>query len=400
MISFRLHRTGRAKSSPRRARRRGSPPNMRATSSPTKTHFCRPNILRRKVGPTPGRCCVRMRTRPAARRSSHALLYLEDWCGGVPLRESPLLARQHRARRSRARRSNMRDGRTRRSPSASQSPVGGSDPASTRTTATWDAASANGSSRARRSSSPMPRVATPCWCWRAWSIPSGRGLSTFMVEKGTPGFSVGRQFRKMGIRFEDTAALVVLRLPRPRVQPYRRRPQEDAAVFQRVAARGRRLCARRLARRDGFHLGAPRGNRRDARLRRGPDCAQRRGGPHAGAGGGMGGDLGDGAARQMDRAERRTRQDRILGRQGDGRRRSRARSRRPASTSSAPAALSEAHLPEKAFRDARIFDIYEGTGEIQRLIIARDILGLFAEGAELIAPPLANAAILRQSRNS
>jgi acyl-CoA dehydrogenase len=37
--------------------------------------------------------------------------------------------------------------------------------------------------------------------------------------------------------------------------------------------------------------------------------------------------------------------------------------------------LCDAHLPEKAFRDGRIFDIYEGTGEIQRLIIARDILG-------------------------
>ena len=37
--------------------------------------------------------------------------------------------------------------------------------------------------------------------------------------------------------------------------------------------------------------------------------------------------------------------------------------------------LSDAHLPEKAFRDGRIFDIYEGTGEIQRLIIARHILG-------------------------
>ena len=37
--------------------------------------------------------------------------------------------------------------------------------------------------------------------------------------------------------------------------------------------------------------------------------------------------------------------------------------------------LSAEHLPEKAFRDARIFDIYEGTGEIQRLIIARDLLG-------------------------
>jgi acyl-CoA dehydrogenase len=37
--------------------------------------------------------------------------------------------------------------------------------------------------------------------------------------------------------------------------------------------------------------------------------------------------------------------------------------------------LSAEHLAEKWFRDARIFDIYEGTGEIQRLIIARDLLG-------------------------
>ena len=37
--------------------------------------------------------------------------------------------------------------------------------------------------------------------------------------------------------------------------------------------------------------------------------------------------------------------------------------------------LSVDHLMEKWFRDARIFDIYEGTGEIQRLIIARELLG-------------------------
>ncbi|MGA8615148.1 MAG: acyl-CoA dehydrogenase family protein [Xanthobacteraceae bacterium] len=37
--------------------------------------------------------------------------------------------------------------------------------------------------------------------------------------------------------------------------------------------------------------------------------------------------------------------------------------------------LSDLHPIEKAFRDARIFDIYEGTGEVQRLIIAREILG-------------------------
>lgn len=37
--------------------------------------------------------------------------------------------------------------------------------------------------------------------------------------------------------------------------------------------------------------------------------------------------------------------------------------------------MSEDQLVEKWFRDARITDIYEGTGEIQRLIIAREILG-------------------------
>jgi acyl-CoA dehydrogenase len=40
-----------------------------------------------------------------------------------------------------------------------------------------------------------------------------------------------------------------------------------------------------------------------------------------------------------------------------------------------PLAVSREHLLEKWFRDVRITDIYEGTGEIQRLIIARTILG-------------------------
>lgn len=40
-----------------------------------------------------------------------------------------------------------------------------------------------------------------------------------------------------------------------------------------------------------------------------------------------------------------------------------------------PAALSEDGLLEKWFRDVRIYDIYEGAGEIQRLILARDLLG-------------------------
>jgi acyl-CoA dehydrogenase len=40
-----------------------------------------------------------------------------------------------------------------------------------------------------------------------------------------------------------------------------------------------------------------------------------------------------------------------------------------------PLALSEEFLAEKWFRDCRIFDIVEGAGEINRLIIARSILG-------------------------
>jgi acyl-CoA dehydrogenase len=40
-----------------------------------------------------------------------------------------------------------------------------------------------------------------------------------------------------------------------------------------------------------------------------------------------------------------------------------------------PMGTSREHLLEKWFRDVRITDIYEGTGQIQRLIIARDILG-------------------------
>jgi acyl-CoA dehydrogenase len=43
--------------------------------------------------------------------------------------------------------------------------------------------------------------------------------------------------------------------------------------------------------------------------------------------------------------------------------------------------ISREHLLEKWFRDVRITDIYEGTGEIQRMIVAR---GLFDYGrAEL-----------------
>jgi acyl-CoA dehydrogenase len=39
-----------------------------------------------------------------------------------------------------------------------------------------------------------------------------------------------------------------------------------------------------------------------------------------------------------------------------------------------PMGVSREHLLEKWFRDVRITDIYEGTGEIQRMIVARGLL--------------------------
>ena len=40
-----------------------------------------------------------------------------------------------------------------------------------------------------------------------------------------------------------------------------------------------------------------------------------------------------------------------------------------------PLGYSREHLLEKWFRDAKIADIYEGTGQINRLFVARQILG-------------------------
>ncbi|MCP4134089.1 MAG: acyl-CoA dehydrogenase, partial [bacterium] len=36
--------------------------------------------------------------------------------------------------------------------------------------------------------------------------------------------------------------------------------------------------------------------------------------------------------------------------------------------------FSRDHLPEKWMRDSKIMDIFEGTGQIQHLIVARNVL--------------------------
>ena len=53
---------------------------------------------------------------------------------------------------------------------------------------------------------------------------------------------------------------------------------------------------------------------------------------------------------------------------------------------SRPAGYSTELLVEKWMRDAKINDIYEGTGQINTLIVAREILGLHAQRTEIAGP--------------
>ena len=87
MISFAFTR-GTPKSSKRRALRRGSPCATPAISSTTKTGCCRPSIPKPRDGPTQGRCSMAHVAETSGAKIINALLYLEDWRGGVPLREA------------------------------------------------------------------------------------------------------------------------------------------------------------------------------------------------------------------------------------------------------------------------------------------------------------------------
>jgi acyl-CoA dehydrogenase len=302
-----------------------------------------------------------------------ALLYLEDWRGGVFLREcryslgNTVLAiagsPEQQARWT-----------DKTIAIALTEPVGGSDPAATRTTATWDAATREWVIEGEKIFITYAESCDAALVLARMVHPERRGLSTFMVEKGTPGFTVGRQYRKMGIRFEDTAGLVFsgcrvstfhhidgdlkktlqsFSESRPVVAAYALgvtravmdftwerlaeagvKPDYDAGPTALSAAADRMLALE--AEWEATYLTVLRA--KWIEQNEGPGKIE------SSVAKAMGGTL----ARKVTQ----TCID-ILGASG----------------------LSEAHLPEKAFRDARIFDIYEGAGEIQRLIIARDILG-------------------------
>jgi acyl-CoA dehydrogenase len=309
----------------------------------------------------------------SGRKIIHALLYLEDWYGGVPLREARyslgntvLKIAGDPAQFARWADKTIAIGLT--------EPIGGSDPASTRTSATYDPANDEWVIEGEKIFITYAESCDAVLVLARMVHPGRpRGLSTFMVEKGTPGFSVGKQIRKMGIRFEDTAGLsfVNCRIPafnhidgdlkntlqsfsesRPVVAAYALGVSRAAMDFTwaRLAEIG--VTPDYNATPTGLCAAADRMLALEAEwdatwitvLR--AKWIEQNEGP---------GKIESSAAKAMGGAlARKATQTciEVLGACG----------------------LSAEHLAEKWFRDARIFDIYEGTGEIQRLIIAREIL--------------------------
>ena len=304
----------------------------------------------------------------------NALLYLEDWYGGVPLREARYSLGNTVLEIAGSPEQRERWG-DKTIAIALTEPVGGSDPASVRTTATYDPETDGWIIDGEKifityaescdAALVLARVVHPG---------QPRRLSTFMVEKGTSGFSVGKQIRKMGIRWEDTAALSFAdcRIPafnhidgdlKKTLQSFSESRPVVAAYALGVSRAAMDFVWGRLAEigvRPDYNAGLggmPAAADRMLALEAEWEATyvmvlrakwvEQNEGP---------GKIDSSVAKALGGAlARKATQTciEVLGAHG----------------------LSAEHLIEKWFRDARIFDIYEGTGEIQRLIIARELLG-------------------------
>jgi acyl-CoA dehydrogenase len=254
-------------------------------------------------------------------------------------------------------------------------PSAGSDPANIRTTATFDRETDEWILNGEKIFISQAQSADAAMVLSRFVAPDGsRGLTTFLVEKGTPGFTIGPQLRKLGIRSHDTCNLLFenCRIPefnhikgdfkstmsvfndsRPMVGAMALGVARAALDFTReklaergieisygVGARSRSAIVDRFIRLEAIHEAALLTVMRSKWLEQ-QNVPPKVEASIAKAAGGK-------AARKITQGCID-----ILG----------------------PEALSEEHLLDRCFRDGRIFDIYEGAGEIQRLIIARSILG-------------------------
>jgi len=225
--------------------------------------------------------------------------------------------------------------------------------------------------------------------WATIDRSAGRaGIKSFLVEKGTPGFTVTHKEKKLGIRADDTAAIVFedCRIPRENLLGGDETiPKESSGGFKGVlktfnmtrplvAALGLGMAeaaldfTREQLREAGIEIQygplaqgqsalAEKFLRLEALFEASRLCMLKASWM---ADVGLSNNLEASVAKaKAGGAVREITQGciDILG----------------------PIGVSREHLLEKWFRDVRITDIYEGTGEVQRLIIARELLGYTRE---------------------
>jgi acyl-CoA dehydrogenase len=254
-------------------------------------------------------------------------------------------------------------------------PSAGSDPANIRTTATFDRETDEWILEGEKIFISQAQSADAAMVFSRFIAPDGsRGVTTFLVEKGTPGFTIGPQLKKLGIRSHDTCNLRFdnCRIPefnhikgdfkstmsvfndsRPMVAATalgvaraaldftrEKLVERGIEIDYRAGARSRSAIADKFLRLEAIHEAALLTVMRSKWLEQ-QNVPPKVEASIAKAAGGK-------AARKITQGCID-----LLG----------------------PEALSEEHLLDRCFRDGRIFDIYEGAGEIQRLIIARAILG-------------------------
>ncbi|MGC2443200.1 acyl-CoA dehydrogenase family protein [Candidatus Binatus sp.] len=254
-------------------------------------------------------------------------------------------------------------------------PGAGSDPANIRTTATFDRETGEWILNGEKIFISQAQSGDAAMVLSRFVAPDGsRGMTTFIVEKGTPGFTVGPQLRKLGIRSHDTCNLLFenCRIPefnhikgdfkstmsvfndsRPMVGAMalgvaraaldfarEKLAERGIEVSYRGGMRSRSAVVDRFIRLEAIFEAALLTVLRSKWLEQQAEPPKVEASIAKAAGG---------------KAARKITQGciELLG----------------------PEALSEEYPLDRCFRDGRIFDIYEGAGEIQRLIIARSILG-------------------------
>jgi acyl-CoA dehydrogenase len=233
-------------------------------------------------------------------------------------------------------------------------------------------------------------VTAGCRCdgvvvWATTDKSAGRaGIKSFLIEKGTPGFTVTHKEKKLGIRADDTAAMVLedCRIPRENLLGGEETvPKGGSGGFRGV------MKTFNMTRPGVAALGlgiaeAALDFTRDALTQAGVEI-----------------EYGRTLAKQSAAAEKFIRLEMLweaamlsvlragwLADQGESNNTEASVCKAKAGAAVreitqgciellGPMGASRQHLLEKWFRDCRITDIYEGTGEIQRLIIARALLG-------------------------